>query len=100
MLERMRQWAKTFIWIDFLFSLAWYALAAVAALAALFLVLIRGEYDRVPSLVGTFLGAAAFLAFVGWIARDARRAARALRQERLKAKPPAEANQTDSTETT
>ena len=100
MLERMRQWARTLIWIDFLITLAWYAFAAVASVAALFVVVIRGEYDRVPSLVGTVVGAGAFLAFISWIARDARQAARAIRQERRMAKTPPDVNEKDSTETT
>jgi hypothetical protein len=90
MLERMRQWARMLIWIDFLITIAWYAFAVAASVATLFVVAIRGEYDRVPSLVGTVLGAAAFLAFVTWIARDARQSARAFRQERRKAKTPAD----------
>ena len=86
-MRRIRKWAKTFAYWDLLFSLAWDVLLVTFCLVFLVVVLIRGRYDQVPGLLGTALAGVAFLGFAAWVARDARRASRALRQRRKQGGP-------------
>jgi hypothetical protein len=86
MLRRIHEWAKAFIYLDVLFHLAWYVVAGVVSLLFVVVVVIRGDYDRVPELMLTALGAAAFLGFATWVARDSRKAARIALQLRREAR--------------
>ena len=95
MLRKLREWGKTFICLDLLFTLAWYVVTATSSLLVLIVVLIRGEYDQVPALLGAILGSVAFLWFASWLARDARKASKALRQQRKKRKPRPDGDMSD-----
>ncbi len=98
MMRKIREWAKMFICLDLLFTLAWYVVTATLGLLCLIVVLIRGEYDQVPTLLVTIVGSVAFLGFVSWIARDARKASKALRQQRKKGKPRPDGDMSDVAE--
>ena len=87
MLRKLREWGKTYIYLDLLFNLVWYVVVAISGLLLLIVGIIRGEYDQVPTLLGAIISSAVLLWFVSWIARDARKASKALRRQRKKGKP-------------
>jgi hypothetical protein len=95
MLRGVRQWAQTFIYLDWLFALAWLAAGAVLGLLALTVVLGRGEYRQVPAILVPVLAVVLLFAFVRWVSRDARQASKRLRAERGQAKPRPDGDMSD-----
>lgn len=73
-MRKLREWSKTFLYLDLLFSIAWYVVAAVFGALFLIVVVVRGDTEQIFPLLGTVVGSLAILAFAYWIARDARKA--------------------------
>ena len=48
-MRKFREWARAFVYLDFLFTLAWYLALATFSLIILIIVIIRGEYDQLPT---------------------------------------------------
>jgi hypothetical protein len=82
MLRGFRQWAKSLIYLDLLFTAAWYTAVAVIAIVGVVVAAVTGEYDHLPALLLTLASIGAVFWFAAWVSRDARRAARELRQQR------------------
>jgi len=82
MFRTFRQWAKGYLYLDIIFTGAWYAAVAVCALIALVVAVATGNLDDVPEILLTLAAIGGLFCFAGWITRDARRTVRQLRQQR------------------
>jgi hypothetical protein len=86
MLRKTREWARTFLSLDLLFTVAGYVVAAVFGTLFLIVVILRGDQEQILPLLGTVVGALVILGFFSWISRDARKAGQELRRQRKRSR--------------
>jgi hypothetical protein len=82
MFRKLRQSAKSFLYLDLLFTAGWYTAVGLLALAGVVVALITDDLDHLPGLLLTLAGIGAVFGFAAWVSRDARRTARELRRQR------------------
>jgi choline-glycine betaine transporter len=95
MLQKIRQWGQTFIYLDLMFTMTWFVVCAVFALIFLVIVLIRGQNEMIIPLLIPLVVILTILGLAHWVARDARKASKALRYERRRRKPGPDGDMSD-----
>jgi len=86
MFRKMRECAKTFIYLDLLLNIAWLLATGIFGSVSLIVLVIRGDYEQAPTILASVICAVATLGFATWVSRDARRVSRELRLERRRVK--------------
>lgn len=72
-LHTIREWARTFVYLDFLGILAWSVVAVILGMLTVPMLLALGQFDQVTSLILSAGAGAATFALVAWMTYDARR---------------------------
>lgn len=80
----IREWGRTFIYLDFLGTIAWSLVLVVAGSLAISLFLLAGQPDRATNLTLAVLGAAALLVFLVWVTYDAYRSRERIHKHHVK----------------
>jgi len=95
MFRKLRNWARTFIYLDMLFYAVWCVVAATFGTLFLIVAVIQGDWERSLSLLGTAAGSAAILGFFYWVYRDARKASKEMRRQRRQSRPRPDGDMSD-----
>ncbi len=83
---RMRRFAKRVICWGFVCDILTYTTEGIVALVTLGVVIWAGEFEDVAELTVVVFSIFLLLGFVWWVARDARKVAKRLRQEKRERK--------------